>query len=108
MTKHTPRRQCCGTAKSARSVTRPHWQNGCDGSVRHAHSSAGWVAAQDPGGKAPLGEEVLEPDTAEPDKVEKGWLAGETATGDWGGMRTRLWKSKELPLKAVLSSTSWH
>ena len=22
MTKHTPRRQCCGTAKSARSVTR--------------------------------------------------------------------------------------
>jgi porin len=51
---------------------------------------AGWVAAQDPGGKAPLGEEVLEPDTAEPDKVEKGWLAGDTATGDWGGLRTAL------------------
>jgi porin len=51
---------------------------------------AGWVAAQDAGGKAPLGEEVLEPDTAEPEKVEKGWLAGDTATGDWGGLRTTL------------------
>jgi porin len=90
--KHTPR-QCCRTTKPARSV---NWDRIGKTAVTALSIiltlPAGWAAAQDVGGKAPLGEEVLEPDTVEADKVEKGWLAGDTATGDWGGLRTTLEK----------------
>jgi porin len=51
---------------------------------------AGSVAAQDVGGKAPQGEELLEPESAREEQPQKGWLMGETATGDWGGLRTTL------------------
>jgi porin len=88
--KQTPR-QCHGTTKLARSVNRARIGKTAVTALSVILTlPAGWVAAQDVGGKAPLGEEMLEPDAAEPDKVEKGWLAGETATGDWGGLRTTL------------------
>ena len=61
---------------------------------------AGRVAAQEAGGKEPPGEELAEPEAAEPEAAgteapeaetaEKGWLAGNHATGDWGGLRTTL------------------
>ena len=97
MNKHSLR-QYCGTAKSARSVAWARIGKRLSQLCRSCSvSPAGWVAAQDVGGKAPLGEEVLEPDAAEPDRdaaepdmVERGWLEGDTATGDWGGLRTKL------------------
>ena len=89
------RKQCCTSADATVST------NSSDRVGRKAVAAlaamltlpAGWVAAQGPedvGGKAPVGEEVLEPDAAVTDKAEKGWLAGDTATGDWGGLRTKL------------------
>lgn len=97
MNEHT-RKQCCTTAHSTAPTSSKSDRIGKTASAALAAMltlAAGWAAAQDVGGKAPLGEEVLEPDTAEPDKAEpdkvkKGWLAGDTATGDWGGLRTTL------------------
>ena len=97
MIKHSLR-QCCGAAKSARPVAWARIGNTAVTALSVMFSlPGGWVAAQDVGGKAPLGEEVLEPDAAEPDRdaaepdmVERGWLEGDTATGDWGGLRTKL------------------
>ena len=97
MIKHSLR-QCCGTAKSARPVAWARIGNTAVTALSVMFSlPAGWVAAQDVGGKAPFGEELLVPDAAEPDRdaaepdrVEKGWLAGDFATGDWGGLRTKL------------------
>ena len=53
---------------------------------------AGWVAAQDdPGGKAPEESGELFEQGAPGGKDEnEGWLGQETATGTWGGLRTRL------------------
>ena len=104
MNEHTPPPQYCNTVKSARwarSIT----QIRLGRTVMAALSviltfPADPVAAQDVGGKAPQGEELSEPEAAgaepagaeptEEETAEKGWLAGEHATGDWGGLRTTL------------------
>lgn len=90
------RKQCCTAADATASTNSKSDRVGRTAIAALAALltlPAGWVAAQGPqdvGGKAPVGEEVLEPDAAETDKAEKGWLAEDTATGDWGGLRTTL------------------
>ena len=93
----------CGTAKRARSPRAMEIGNivraGIAAIAVMFIFPADRVAAQDVGGKAPQGEEISEPEAAEPEAepeaagakaAEKGWLAGEHATGAWGGLRTRL------------------
>ncbi len=97
------RKQCCTAADATASTNSKSDRVGRTAIAALAALltlPAGWVAAQGPqdvGGKAPFGEELLEPDAAEPDRdaaepdgVEKGWLRGDFATGDWGGLRTTL------------------